>query len=146
MKTFAELNADNVVVTVIITEDNITEENISEHFDHSMDGVDWKESGNVEDYTPGGSNVGFMRKRPAVVKGTYDSENDVFLRIKPFNSWVLNTKFEWVAPVVYPSISGDIENNVSYSVNWNEDNQQWTCQIPGNDYVSIWNPDTLSWS
>jgi hypothetical protein len=58
-----------------------------------------------------------FRKNFAVVGGIYDMPNDVFVSIKPFDSWVLNTtSYEWEPPVE-----------------------------SGNDGTYIWNEDTLAW-
>lgn len=44
-----------------------------------------------------------MRKNYAVIGGRYDAENDAFIPLKPFPSWVLdNETFVWKSPVPYP--------------------------------------------
>ena len=47
---------------------------------------------------------------------SYDSENNKFIRPKPFPSWELNSEFEWVAP----------DGNV-FVLNkiWNESSLEW---------------------
>lgn len=42
------------------------------------------------------------RKQMAVVGGTYDSINDVFIDKQPFPSWQLDGNFEWIAPIDHP--------------------------------------------
>ena len=40
-----------------------------------------------------------FRKQYAGPGYTYDSVNNVFVRPKPYNSWTLNTNFDWIPPV-----------------------------------------------
>jgi len=47
----------------------------------------------------------------------YDTENDVFIPPKPYDSWTLNNNWIWEAPVEHPN------DNNSYT--WNEENQSW---------------------
>jgi len=65
-----------------------------------------------------------IRKQYAWVGDTYDPINDVFIRPKPFPSWVLNDNFDWRAPVDMPSLGSDYTKmwvwNES-SLNWDED-------------------------
>ena len=43
-----------------------------------------------------------IRYNYAGIGFTYDEEADAFIPPKPFESWVLNDKFSWVAPIDYP--------------------------------------------
>ena len=43
-----------------------------------------------------------IRYNYAGIGFTYDEEADAFIPRKPFESWVLNDKFSWVAPIDYP--------------------------------------------
>ncbi len=53
---------------------------------------------------------------------TYNSENDVFVEAKPFDSWTLNTStWHWEPPVAMPDY--DPENPQEYF--WNEETQSW---------------------
>jgi hypothetical protein len=45
---------------------------------------------------------GNIRYNYAGIGFTYDEEADAFIPPKPFESWVLNDKFSWVAPIDYP--------------------------------------------
>lgn len=56
-----------------------------------------------------------LRKNFAVVGGTYDSELDVFIPIKPYPSWILNDTFEWDPPVEKPE----------EECTWGEETQSW---------------------
>jgi hypothetical protein len=51
----------------------------------------------------------------------YDSVNDVFYKKQPFSSWILNSNFQWEAPVPKPNY--DIVNQ---RLEWSEENQNWT--------------------
>lgn len=60
---------------------------------------------------------GNIRKRYAVVGGTYNKELDAFIPPQPYDSWVLNTETcNWEAPVPCPEGEG-------YS--WDEKTKQW---------------------
>ena len=49
---------------------------------------------------------------------TYDRENDVFIPIKPYNSWILNEEtWKWEAPIPYP------QDEKIYI--WSEDTTNW---------------------
>ena len=72
---------------------------------------------------PGGyieySQTGEFRKNPAVIGGTYDFENDVFIHPRPYASWVLDNNHDWVSPV------GDKPVKEGFYYIWNEDNTSW---------------------
>ena len=53
----------------------------------------------------------------AVIGGSYDSDNDRFIDIKPWQSWVLNENFEWESPLG--------ENPDILTKKWDEDTQSW---------------------
>lgn len=59
-----------------------------------------------------------IRKRYAHLGDTYDSINDVFIRPKPYPSWVLDEDFAWKPPVTPPSDYTKIWM-------WNEDLLTW---------------------
>lgn len=61
---------------------------------------------------------GNIRGNYAGVGYTYDRENDVFYAQQPFPSWVLNSEWQWKAPVPFPY---DGEFNWTWSeeeINW----------------------------
>ena len=64
---------------------------------------------------------GKIRKRFAGIGDTYDRENDVFIRPKPYPSWVLNEEFKWIAPIPYPN--QPLDYTATYE--WIEDVQGW---------------------
>lgn len=51
--------------------------------------------------------------------GTYT--NGIFLKRKPYPSWILNSENEWVAPVPAPEFN--LENPIDYY--WNESTISW---------------------
>ena len=69
------------------------------------------------------------RKGTAVIGGSYDQENDVFIADKPFSSWTFNySTGKWEPPVPYPDANpaehfGDGPKWPRYK--WNESNQAW---------------------
>lgn len=58
-----------------------------------------------------------IRKRYAGIGFTYDPIADVFISPRPFSSWVLNSNFDWEAPIPHP--------NDGLDYRWNEDEQDW---------------------
>ena len=79
-----------------------------------------------------------IRKQYAGIGYTYDTTNDVFIISKPYDSWTLNSNFDWEAPVAYPT------DHKFYI--WNEDNQTWDEHIPDQPFNSwTWNEPTCEW-
>ena len=131
MASFAKLNLENIVITVVsvvneVLKDlnGIEQEAIGIQFLKTLynePNAIWKQTsyntiGGV--HTKGG--IPF-RKNHAGIGYTYDSNRDAFIAPKPFNSWILNeTTCLWDAPVVRPN-----DNNM---YKWNEENQNWTLQ------------------
>lgn len=58
-----------------------------------------------------------IRKQYAGIAYSYDPVNDVFIAPKPFESWSLDSNFDWQPPVPMPT-DGKIYN-------WNEDTKNW---------------------
>ena len=44
-----------------------------------------------------------IRKQYAIIDGTYDEINDVFIAPKPFESWSLDENFDWQPPTLRPA-------------------------------------------
>ena len=115
MAHFAQIDEQGTVLTVIVVNNSdILDENgqeseaIGKQFCTDLFGGEWVQ-------TSYNNNI---RKQYAVIGGSYDSVNDVFIVIKPYPSWVLDENFDWQAPVPYPTDGGNY--------GWDEDNQQWT--------------------
>jgi hypothetical protein len=58
-----------------------------------------------------------IRYNYAGLNFTYDEEADAFIPPKPFESWLLNEHYSWVAPTPYPS------DGKRYF--WNEETISW---------------------
>jgi hypothetical protein len=130
MASFAKLNSENIVTTVVsvvneVLKDSngIEQENIGIEFLKTLYGQDtnWKQTSyntNAGIHSLGGTP---FRKNHAGIGYTYDSQRDAFIPPKPFNSWVLNEDTcNWEAPVARPD-----DNNM---YKWNEETQSWTLQ------------------
>ena len=64
-----------------------------------------------------------FRKRYAGIGYTYDSEKDIFISPKPYDSWALDADGDWQAPVAKPDDYEDADKRLRYV--WNEDDQAW---------------------
>lgn len=115
MAHFAELDANNVVLRVIVVHNNeLLDENGQESeakgiaFCQSLFGGNWVQT----------SYNGNRRKNYAGQGFIYDAQLDAFIPPKPFASWVLNEDTcQWGAPVPYPA---DEKRYV-----WDEDTLSW---------------------
>jgi hypothetical protein len=58
-----------------------------------------------------------IRKQYAGIGYSYDATADVFIVPQPFESWSLDSNYDWQAPIAYPADGKD------YS--WDEANQVW---------------------
>ena len=131
MASFAKLNSENIVTTVVsvvneVLKDSngVEQESIGIEFLKTLynePNAIWKKTSyntNAGVHSLGGTP---FRKNHAGVGYTYDLNRDAFIPQKPFNSWVLNEETcNWDAPVAYPT-DGQI-----YS--WNEETKNWTLQ------------------
>ena len=126
MAHFAELDINNKVLRVLVAcNQDIADhggelsEEAANYFGSytpfSENGVKWVQTSYNNNF----------RKRFAGANYTYDSINDVFIPLKPHNSWILdNLEYDWKSTIPYPSITtyGD---NVKYNICWDEDNLRW---------------------
>jgi hypothetical protein len=92
MAHWAEINLDNKVLRVLVTDNNDP---------NGDEGYLWltQNLGGTWIKTSYNNNI---RKQFAGIDFTYDAINDVFISPKPFDSWVLNSDFDWEAPVPKP--------------------------------------------
>ena len=58
-----------------------------------------------------------LRYNYAQIGGSYDAVADAFYGVKPFDSWKLNSNFEWESPVAIP--------NDGKRYDWDEDKLKW---------------------
>jgi hypothetical protein len=106
MAHFAELDQNNIVTQVLVTDN-----------DYPNEGYDWL----VETF--GGTWVqtsynATIRKNFAGIGYSYNETLDAFIPPKPFESWLLNEDTcNWEAPKPYPT------DEKLY--NWDEDSQEW---------------------
>ena len=118
MAHFAELNASNVVLRVIVVSNTDVDANGGDqHADaetfvttivpHSTGGVTWKQCSYNNNF-----------RKQYVGKGySFDSSTDKFIQPQPYPSWALDSNDDWKAPVDKP------DDGKRY--NWNETDTQW---------------------
>ena len=108
MKYFAETDANNVVLRVLVIADE------QEHRGQLFLSEDLGFGGTWIQTSPDGS----FRKNFAGVGFIFESGLDAFIPAKPFDSWVLNDfTCLWQAPISYP------DNGQRYS--WDEPLGNW---------------------
>jgi len=115
MAHFAKLDSNNIVTQVIVVKnevilnaDNTESEYKGKVFLNSLFGqATWIQT----------SYNGNFRKQFAGIGYKYDSTNDVFISPQPFDSWTLDSDFDWQPPTPYPTDGNNYE--------WNEDDQTW---------------------
>jgi len=115
MAHFAKLNSNNIVTQVLVVKnevilnaDNTESEYKGKVFLNSLFGqATWIQT----------SYNGNFRKQFAGIGYKYDSTNDVFISPQPFDSWTLDSDFDWQPPTPYPTDGNNYE--------WNEDDQTW---------------------
>lgn len=105
MAHFAEIDSRNIVLRVIVVADEY--ESNGAEWCHNLLGGTWVQ-------TSYNNNI---RKQYAGIGYTYDPVNDVFIRPRPFPSWVLDENFDWQPPTPKPV---DGKNYF-----WFEENKQW---------------------
>jgi hypothetical protein len=109
MAHFAELDGDNVVLRVVVVPDE--EENDGENWCSNLFGGTWKQTSYNNNIRAIYAGIGY----------TYDPVADVFIRPKPFPSWVMNnTTHRWEAPVANPYL-----DSATPFTRWDEDSQTW---------------------
>ena len=97
MAHFAKIE-DGIVTNVIVAE---------QEFIDTQDGT-WVQTsyntyGNVHYGQDGNADGGVaLRGNYAGIGDTYDTDNDVFYKPKPYASWTLADTWLWVAPITYP--------------------------------------------
>jgi hypothetical protein len=113
MAHFAELDTNNTVIRVLVTDNLATNE-----------GYDWliEILGGTWVKTSYNSTI---RKNFAGIGFTYDSELDAFIAPKPFESWELDEETcTWISPIPYPT------DGIVYK--WNEAALDWEAVIYDN--------------
>jgi hypothetical protein len=121
MAHFAELDADNIVVRVIVVNNaelldanRQEQEAIGVAFCQSLFGGTWVQT----------SYNGNFRARFAGQGYAYDQNHDAFIAPKPFPSWTFSDNIlDWVSPVAYP------EDGNRYA--WDENTTSWAAWPDG---------------
>ena len=119
MAHFAELDANNVVLRVVVVDNKDTadafgveKEHIGAAYLEKILGGTWKQT----------SYNGNMRKNYAGIGYTYRADIDAFVPPQPFASWVLNeSTAQWDAPVPMPT-DGKMYSWDEAAASWLEDN------------------------
>lgn len=115
MAHFAKIDSDNRVVYVTKIHNDVLLD--SEGIEQEQLGLDFLNN-NIESATwIQTSYNNNLRKQYAGVGYLYDPLNNVFISPQPFNSWTLDSNFDWQPPVARP------EDDNLYD--WNETNQSW---------------------
>lgn len=120
MAHFAELDANNIVIRVIVVansdcldQDGNENEAIGALYCHRLFGGRWIQT----------SYNGNIRGHFAGVGWPYDPRLDAFIPPKPYPSWIFNeTTLNWEAPIPYPQ-----DGNTYW---WDETTGHWVIVIP----------------
>ena len=138
MAHFAELNASNEVINVLVVsnEDAPTEEagiaflkNLTIIPNDSV----WKQTSYNTDGNEHPEGRPF-RKNYGGIGMVYDAVRDAFRAPTPFSSWVLNeTTCQWEAPVARPSDDLLSDNGGTKIYGWDEDNREWKFVVDNAD-------------
>jgi hypothetical protein len=108
MAHFAEIDENNIVLRVLVTDNN--DPNGDEGYQWLIDnlGGTWVKT----------SYNGRIRKNYAGIGYTYDQTLDSFIAPQPFPSWKLDKRnSRWKAPVAYPTDG--------FTYFWNEEKLDW---------------------
>jgi len=109
MSYWAQIDSNNKVTNVVVGDDSTPDR--GESFIKSLGGT-WIET----------AQDGSIRKNYAEIGGKYDSAHDVFIRVQPYPSWLLNeSSFQWEPPVPYPT---ELPTGVS-GYTWDEPTKSW---------------------
>ena len=114
MAHFAQIDENNIVVSVIVIDNKDTadangveKEYIGAAFCERLFGGTWKQT----------SYNGNLRKNYAGIGYTYQADIDAFVAPQPFPSWILDDNAQWQAPVAMPT------DEKKYS--WDEATTSW---------------------
>jgi hypothetical protein len=111
MAHFAELDNQNIVLRVLVTDNNDPK---------GDEGYEWLKD-NLGGTWVQTSYNGNIRKNFAGIGYTYDSKRDAFIPLKPYNSWLLDeATCLWKAPTPYPTDG--------FTYTWNEPELAWELQ------------------
>lgn len=128
MAHYGFIDEENIVVEVITGRDETDLENLPEGFANWEEYYETRRNGLTckrTSYNTAGNQHRLdgeaFRGNYAVVGGSYDPDNDVFLNPKPYEDWIVDeATWTWIAPIPYPE---DAETNHFWDVdsgNWVE--------------------------
>ena len=131
MASFAKLNSENIVTTVVSVVNEVLKD--SNGIEQEQLGINflktlynepnaiWKQTSyNTHGGVHSLGGIPF-RKNHAGIGYQYDQQRDAFIASKPYNSWILNeSTCNWEAPVAYPT-DGQLYT-------WNEQTLNWILQ------------------
>lgn len=127
MAHYAEIDSNNKVIRVLVACNQDIANNGGEQSEQaakafekvvplSENGIKWIQTSFNNNF----------RKQFAGKDYTYDSIKDVFIKPKPFASWLLDNN-DWQAPIIYPN-TFTISPPLSDFYLWNEEAQTWDIQ------------------
>jgi len=132
MASFAKLNSDNIVITVVSVVNEVLKD--LNGIEQEQLGIDflkslYNEPNAVWKQTSYNTVMGIhslggtpFRKNHAGIGYTYDQQRDAFIPPKPYNSWVINEETcIWKTPI--PEPTQQLEENQYYF--WNESIINW---------------------
>lgn len=124
MAFFAQLDTNNVVVTIITVDDKVLINPWTGDEEEMLGRAHCKLRYGRGDYKQTFKD-GSSRSRFAAIGGTYNEELDAFIVPQPFPSWVLdNTTKDWVSPLGEQPIETAEEYDAGKQYMWNEDAYQ----------------------
>jgi len=147
MAHFAELDSNNVVLRVVVISNDDVDANGGDQSSAAEDfvealvpassgGASWKQTSYNNNF----------RKQYAGIGFTYDASKNMFIGIKPYNSWTLNSSGDWEAPDTYPN---DVEEGgLRVFPMWDEDNLRWkgsTFTDAGDETEYRWDASNKVW-
>jgi hypothetical protein len=116
MAHFAQIENGTVVNVIVVNNnellvDGVESESKGVEFCQTLFGGTWLQ-------TSFNNNI---RKQYAMIGGSYSPTADVFIAPKPFQSWSLDSNYDWQAPIDYPADGKDYL--------WDESVQSWV-EVP----------------
>lgn len=126
MAHYSFIDQNNIVVQVFTGRDETDTENLPDGYDswesyyesQKEDLICKRTSYNTSGNQHQNGGVAF-RGNYAVIGGTYDPDNDVFLNPKPYEDWILNENtWMWDPPIPYPE-------NAESNYFWDVDSGNW---------------------
>tara|TARA_R100001480_G_C4743302_1_gene182166 strand:+ start:98 stop:496 length:399 start_codon:yes stop_codon:yes gene_type:complete len=120
---------DNIVEEIYVIDPNLTEEAAEQYCIKTFgdDGIykrfkrTFKDSPSNVGKTDPEDLVSELRGNGPGKGSVYHPEHDVFMPVKPYDNWTMDTtNWKWVAPVAKPNF-----DNLTQTCEWDEANQQW---------------------